>query len=147
MDIKAERTAAGMTQSALAHAAGVPQPNLSAYENGRRSPSPEVLERIAAALRSRPSIRVDRHREDIRSLVVQYHASHPRLIGSVARGEDRPDSDVDLLVDFSEDASFLDEVGLRRSLTDLLKVSVDVVASDTLRGAQRDRMLKDAVPL
>lgn len=147
MDIRAERSAAGMTQSALAQSAGVPQPNLSAYENGRRSPSPEVLARIAAALRNRPSLRVDRHREDILSLLVRYHASHPRLIGSVARGEDRPDSDVDLLVDFSDDASFLDEVGLRRSLTDLLKVSVDVVASDTLRGEQRDRMLKDAVPL
>ena len=147
MDIRAERIAAGMTQSALALAAGVPQPNLSAYENGRRSPSPEVLERIARALRNRPSVRVGRHREDILSLLAQYHASHPRLIGSVARGEDRPDSDVDLLVDFSDDASLLDEVGLRRSLTDLLKVNVDVVASDTLRSNQRDRMLKDAVPL
>lgn len=147
MDIKAERIAAGMTQSALARAASVPQPNLSAYENGRRSPSPEVIGRIATALRGRPSVRVDRHRGDILSLLVQYHASHPRLVGSVARGEDRPDSDIDLLVDFSEEASFLDEVGLRRSLSDLLKVNVDVVASDTLRGAQRDRMLKDAVPL
>ncbi|GAA4766668.1 helix-turn-helix domain-containing protein [Citricoccus nitrophenolicus] len=147
MDIKAERIAAGMTQSTLAQAASVPQPNLSAYENGRRSPSPEVLGRITAALQKRPSFRVDHHRVDILSLLVQYHASHPRLIGSVARGEDRPDSDVDLLVDFSEDASFLDEVGLRRALTDLLRVNVDVVASDTLRGAQRDRMLKDAVPL
>jgi hypothetical protein len=147
MDIKAERIAAGMTQSALAHAAGVPQPNLSAYENDRRSPSPEVLSRITKALRNRPSLRVDSHRDDILSLVVHYHASHPRLIGSVARGEDRPDSDVDLLVDFYDDASFLDEVGLRRSLTELLKVSVDVIASDNLRGDQRDRMLKDAVPL
>ena len=42
-----------MTQAALAQASGVPQPNLSAYENGRRTPSAEVLERIRLALAGR----------------------------------------------------------------------------------------------
>lgn len=147
MDIRAERVAAGMSQSQLAHAANVPQPNLSAYENGRRIPSPQVLDRIARALAGRPSARVAQHREEIRQLVAQHHATSPRVFGSVARGDDRPGSDLDLLVEFTDEASLLDEVGLRLALRDLLHVEVDVVASDTLRGEFRERALREAVPV
>lgn len=145
MDIRAERVAAGMSQSELARAAQVPQPNLSAYENRRRSPSPEVLERITHALASRPSLRVRKHRHDIRALVSEYHAESPRIFGSVARGDDEPGSDLDLLVDFTDEATLLDEVGLRLALTDLLRVDVDIVAADALRGEFRERVLREAV--
>lgn len=147
MDIRSERIAAGMSQSELARAARVPQPNLSAYENGRRNPSPEVRERIARALRTRPSSRLEKHRSAIRDLVRAHHAAAPRVFGSVARGEDEADSDIDLLVEFTDEASLLDEVGLRLALQDLLQVEVDVVAVDTLHGEFRDRALKEAVPV
>lgn len=147
MDIRAERKAAGMTQAELAHSARVSQPNLSAYENGRRQPSQAVVDRIRLALKGRPSARVERHREEIRRLAAQYHASEPRLFGSIARNDDTPTSDVDLLVDFTDEATLLDEVGLRLALTDLLHVDVDVVAADSLRGATRERILAEAVPL
>ena len=145
MDIRAARQALGLSQSQLARAAGVPQPNLSAYENGRRAPSAEVLERIQRVLTVRPSARVDQHRDVIRALVSEHHATSPRVFGSVARGDDEPGSDVDLLVDFTDEASLLDEVGLRLALTDLLQVSVDVVAADTLKGQVRERVLREAV--
>ncbi|WGX97313.1 helix-turn-helix domain-containing protein [Nocardioides sp. L-11A] len=145
MDIRAERRAAGLTQAELAAAAQVPQPNLSAYENGRRVPSPEVEGRIRRALVGRPSARVQRHRASIREIVTAHHATRPRLVGSVARGEDEPGSDVDLLVDFTDEASLLDEVGLRLALTDLLQVPVDVIAADALREPLRSRMLSEAV--
>lgn len=77
-----------MTQSELARAAQVPQPNLSAYENGRRAPGREVLVRLTKALAGRPSLKVDRHRADIRALVAEHHAEFPRIFGSVARGDD-----------------------------------------------------------
>lgn len=147
MDIRAERKAAGMSQSQLALAARVSQPNLSAYENGRRVPSPEVLERLRRALRGRPSARLEHHREAIRRAVAEHHASDPRVFGSVARGDDAEGSDIDILVDFTEDASLLDEVGLRLALHDLLRVKVDVIAADTLRGEIRARVLREAVPV
>jgi predicted nucleotidyltransferase len=134
-----------MSQSRLAQAAGVAQPNMSAYENGRRVPSAEVLERIERALAVPPSARVEQHREAIRALVGQHHAGAPRIFGSVARGEDGPESDLDLLVEFTDEASLLDELGLRLALADLLRVEVDVVAADTLRGAMRERVLREAV--
>lgn len=147
MDIRAEREAAGLSQAALAREAAVPQPNLSAYENGRRKPSPEVLDRIQRALRVRPSIRVERHRAAMREMVSRHRANAPRLFGSVARGEDEPGSDIDLLVDFADDASLFDEIGLRLDLSDLLGVDVDVVGSESLREPFRHRILTDAVPL
>ncbi len=145
VDLRAERLAAGMSQAALARAAGVPQPNVSAYENGRRSPSSDVVRRLTLALAARPSVRLDLHRARIRELVDEFHAASPRVFGSVARGEDEPGSDLDLLVDFSDDATLLDEVGLRLALQDLLRIEVDVVAADTLRGEVRDRVLREAV--
>ena len=93
-----------LSQSPLARAAGVPHPNLSAYENGRRVPSPEVLERLNRALAVRPSARVEQHRDSIRALVSEHHAASPRIFGSVARGDDEPGSDVDLLVEFTDDS-------------------------------------------
>jgi uncharacterized protein len=145
VDIRRERRAVGLTQSQLARAARVPQPNLSAYENGRRAPSPEVLERIKCALAVRPSERVSQHRDSIRALVAQHHAVAPRIFGSVARGDDEPGSDLDLLVDFTSEASLLDEIGLRLALADLLRVEVDVVAADSLQGQMRERVLGEAV--
>jgi len=145
MNIRVERQAVGLSQSQLARAAGVPQPNLSAYENGRRVPSPEVLDRIQRALTVRPSARVKQHRDSIRALVAKHHAVAPRIFGSVARGDDEAGSDVDLLVEFTDDASLLDEIGLRLALADLLRVEVDVVAADGLRGQMRERVLGEAV--
>lgn len=147
MDIRAQRLAAGMNQSQLARAAEVSQPNLSAYENGRRVPSAAVLERISRSLAGRPSARVEAHRQDIRDLAKRHHAIHPRVFGSVARGEDQPGSDVDFLVAFDDEASLLDEVALRLALGDLLQVEVDVVAEDSLRGSLRERVLAEALPL
>ncbi|GAB3580682.1 helix-turn-helix domain-containing protein [Calidifontibacter terrae] len=147
MDLRAERVAAGLSQAELARAARVPQPNLSAYEHGRRTPSPEVLARITLALNGRPSRRIEMHREEVRAAVAAHHAVAPRVFGSVARGDDRPGSDVDVLVEFTDDATLLDEVGLRQALTDLLHVPVDVVGLDALRGPMRDRVLGEAVPV
>ncbi len=145
VDIRAERLAAGLSQSQLSRAAGVSQPNLSAYENRRRMPSPEVLDRIRQALRVPLSERVAQHRDKINVLVTAHHATEPRIFGSTARGEDQAGSDVDLLVEFTDEATLLDEVGLRLALSDLLHLEVDVVAIDALRGSIRERVLREAV--
>lgn len=77
--------------------------------------------------------------------MAEHHAFAPRIFGSVARGEDEPESDVDILVDFTDEASLLDEIGLRLALVDLLRVEVDVVAVDSLEGTMRERVLREAV--
>ena len=54
------------------------------------------------------------------AIASRHHASRVRLFGSAARGDDRPDSDIDLLVDFDEDSSLFDLMRMSRELEVLL---------------------------
>lgn len=74
-------------------------------------------------------------------------ASAVRVFGSVARGEDGPDSDMDLLVDLAPGTSLLDLIRLGRELSDLLGTRVDVVPADSLKPTRRDAILADAIAL
>lgn len=67
-------------------------------------------------------------------MVAKHHAVWPRIFGSIARGDDKPGSDVNLLAEFTDGASLFDEMGLRLALADLLRFDVDVVPADPLRG-------------
>jgi len=147
MDIRASRLAAGLTQSELARRAGVSQPNLSAYEHGRRTPSPLVLDRIRRALQRRPSEVLAEHLDEVRALIKRHNATDPRIFGSVARGSDRENSDLDLMVTYGPQASLFDEIALRLELEELLGVKVDVVASDATVGRVPRSARRDAVPL
>ena len=73
-------------------------------------------------------------------------ASNPRVFGSVARGTDRPDSDIDLLVTFDPDASLIDAAGLMLDLERILGRRVDVM-SDRAEGRIRDRAMEEAIPI
>jgi predicted nucleotidyltransferase len=70
-----------------------------------------------------------------------------RVFGSVATGENRPDSDVDFLVDLDEGRGLMDLGGLLSDLQDLLGVDVDLVESGSVHPYIRDRVLAEAVPL
>lgn len=69
-----------------------------------------------------------------------------RIFGSVAGNDERRDSDIDLLVDMDPESSLLDQVRLRRALTELLGVEVDVVTSGGLLNRDAS-ILDEAVPL
>lgn len=143
-DLRARREAAGLTQKQLADLAGIAQSNLSAYESGRRTASPEMRERILHAMR-RPSTALDEHRDEARSVIVRNGARHPRVFGSVARGEDTPSSDLDVLVEVPRGAAWT--FGrIATELTELLGVDVDVVSEGGL-GPRHHTILQEAVPL
>jgi predicted nucleotidyltransferase len=59
---------------------------------------------------------VESRREQVMAIAARHHASRVRLFGSAARGEDRPDSDIDLLVDFDQDSSLFDLIRMSRDL-------------------------------
>ena len=96
-----------------------------------------------------PTLEVLRARRDeILALAEHYGAYNVRVFGSVARGDTRPDSDVDLLVSFREGTSLFELSGFWQDLQDLLGVSVDVVEDHPgLRERFRRRIMKDASPL
>lgn len=126
------RRRAGLTQQELASLSGVAQPNIAAYEKGTRNPSAQMLERLAAAAKPRPSKVLDRHREAIRALAARHKALDVKVFGSVARGEDRPGSDLDLLVTFRPDASLFDLTGLAEDVEELTGIHVDVISDGGL---------------
>jgi hypothetical protein len=103
---------------------------------------------MADIVRSAPTLSALRARRDeILSLAAQYGASNVRVFGSVAHGEARADSDVDVLVQFSEDYRLLQHAGLIAALKELLPYDVDVSVEQNLRVEYRASIMRDAVML
>jgi len=101
----------------------------------------------ARRIRMRIDEQVMAQRDQILRLAAQYGARRVRLFGSVARGETRPESDVDFLVDLEPGRSLFDLGGLLMALEALLGCNVDVVTTNGLRPRIRARVLQEAVSL
>lgn len=87
------------------------------------------------------------HRTEILQLAREHGAHNVRLFGSVARGDDQPDSDLDLLVEMEPGRSLLDHIALKQDLEDLLGREVHVVTEALLHPRLRERVLREAVAL
>ncbi len=70
-----------------------------------------------------------------------------RVFGSVARGEDTATSDIDFLVELAPDATLVDLARVRREISDVLGVPVDVMTTDLLKPAAQDRAEREAISL
>jgi len=95
----------------------------------------------------RPSMAVQTHRERIRQIVFSHHATNVRVFGSVLRGEDTEDSDLDLLVDPTPETSMMDIGAIRHELKMLLGVNVDVLTPMALPDTFRNQVLREARPV
>lgn len=122
----------------LASAAGTSQAAIARYETGQMAPSVATLGRLLAALGLRlefsaspvfpgpRGILLMRHLAQVRALCSRHGARDARVFGSVARGEDHVDSDLDLLVELEPGRTLLDLEQLQVDLIDLLGIDVDV---------------------
>jgi hypothetical protein len=81
------------------------------------------------------------HREDLRRLGVKSLS----LFGSMARDEARPDSDIDLLVEFADRATFDAFMDLKFYLEDLLGRRIDLVTSKALKPRIRPSVEREAI--
>lgn len=159
--IRAARIDAGLTQAQLAERAATSQPAIARYESGAASPSVATLDRIlraagqrlvlaaepAAGAQPAPSERMRAlraRRREVLALMRAHGARNPRVFGSTARGDDRPGSDIDLVVDIDfHDEGLFPLLDLRDALTELLGEPVDLVAASLLKpevaaGVERD---------
>ena len=87
------------------------------------------------------------HRDEILDIAARHGARNVRVFGSFARGDARPDSDVDFLIDAGPQTSPWFPGGLVVDLEELLGRRVDVVEPAALHHLLRDRVLAEAVPL
>jgi predicted nucleotidyltransferase len=86
-------------------------------------------------------------RDAIARIAARHGATQVRLIGSVARGEARPDSDVDLLVTWNEGTSLLDQSALKLELESLLGRRVDIASDGWVKASIRESVYRDAIAL
>ena len=70
-----------------------------------------------------------------------------RIFGSFMRGEERPDSDVDLLVEIEEDRTLFDLIRFKHSVEDLLGRKVDVVSDRAVHVMLKEEIIDKAVQL
>jgi predicted nucleotidyltransferase/DNA-binding XRE family transcriptional regulator len=160
------RSRAGLSQSELARRASVAQSVISEYEAGKRQPALPTLSKLITATghqlvlgleRTDPAIRglpdtplgrrLRQHRQALLDAVARAGGSNLRVFGSVARGEDGPSSDVDLLVDFPEATGLFVLLGLEGTLERILKVKVDLAPETSLKPRVRAEALADAIAL
>lgn len=93
----------------------------------------------------RPSATLVRLRPALQAVVQQHGATGLRAFGAVARGEDAPGTEIDLLVDHPDGA--FDPTPLREALEGLIGVRVDLVALPPVAGPVREQLLARSMPL
>ncbi len=79
------------------------------------------------------------------ALAAEMKIRRMRVFGSVARGEETPDSDVDILVDFAETPDLFQFAGYRREISERLGRRVDLVTPDALHPLLKDDILSEAI--
>ena len=133
--VNAVRTGAraGLTQRQIAQAIGRSQPEVSRL---LRFQSKTVLGR-----------RVAQHRREILHILGTNGMRNIRVFGSVARQEDGPDSDVDLLADVPQEISLFALARIEQEISQILQANVDIVPESGLRSNLASRARDEAIPL
>jgi predicted nucleotidyltransferase len=95
----------------------------------------------------KPSQALQSHRAAIRGIVEAHRACNARVFGSVLRGLDTDDSDLDILIDPTPETTVFDIGAIRLELRKLLGVPVDVLTPNALPDKFRALVLAEAVPV
>lgn len=140
------RAAAGLSRRDLAGLSSVQEGRIVAIEAGAAQPTEAERQALEHYLQVRPSLLVEAARDAILGSVRAIGGRDVRMFGSVARGDDGPDSDVDLLVWFPADADIVTLLSLEDKLSRLLTVPVHIVSAGSASSSVR-RILADSIPL
>jgi predicted nucleotidyltransferase len=81
--------------------------------------------------------------KNVVSILERYGAKKIAIFGSYARDEAKPESDIDILVDFSERKSLLDLVGIEQELSDVLGLKADLVTEKSISPYLIDKIKRE----
>lgn len=152
--LREARARRGLSQRGLADRTGIAQTTIARIESGRHQPSLGTLTRLLAGAGFRPTLDLvntvppsellAEHRDGVLDAARRHRMDRVQVFGSVARGEDGPSSDLDLLVTPGDDATLFDRSAFAAEVEDLLGVHVDVVSSTALRPPRDVYIRRDA---
>ncbi|MBI5750885.1 MAG: nucleotidyltransferase family protein [Hydrogenophilales bacterium] len=86
-------------------------------------------------------------RQEILAIAARHGAHNVRLFGSVARGDDTTDSDVDILVSMESGRSLYDLIGFQQEIENLLGRHTDVLTENGINRHLKNKILGEATPL
>ena len=92
----------------------------------------------------KPSVVLEQQRQAIRAMAARFRTTNPRVFGSVLHGNDRDNSDLDLLVDPLPGTTLFDLGGLQVELETLLGVPIDVLTPGDIPVKFREQVLSEA---
>jgi uncharacterized protein len=95
----------------------------------------------------RPSEALAQHRARIRQIALHHRVRDIRVFGSALRGDDLENSDLDLLVEPTDETTLLDIGAIRSELKQLLGMEIDVLTPNSLPDKFRAQVLRDAQPV
>jgi predicted nucleotidyltransferase len=95
----------------------------------------------------KPSALIRQHMDSVREVISRFPVRNPRLFGSAARGDDGPESDVDILVDTLPETTFYDLADLEMELERLLGCKVQVQTPGGLAADVAERVRPDLRPM
>ncbi len=95
----------------------------------------------------RPSLALNTHREAIRRIALSHRVTNVRVFGSVVHGDDTDGSDLDLLVEPTQETTMMDIGAIRYELNQLLGIEVDVLTPRALPDHFKAVVLREAVPV
>ena len=81
------------------------------------------------------------------SILKRHGVSKAAIFGSLARGEEGENSDIDILIELKGEKSLLDLIGLKIELEEVLGKKVDLVEYSTIHPFLKDRILKEQMPI
>ena len=90
---------------------------------------------------------IKNRRNEILDIAAKYGAKNIRVFGSMAHGEESPESDLDIIVEMEKGRSLLDIIAIKQDIEELLGRKVDVVTEASISPYIRDNVLKEAVAL
>jgi len=84
-------------------------------------------------------------KETITPILQRYGVIKAAIFGSLAKGETKTASDVDILVEIKSDISLLDFIGIKLEIEEAIKMKVDLVEYDTIKSIIKEKILAEQV--
>lgn len=95
----------------------------------------------------KPSEALNKYRDEIRRIITSHEASNPRVFGSVQRGEDNVDSDLDVLIDPGSAMTLFDIGAIRLEILELTGLEANIITPDSLPDELCKAIIAEAQPI